>query len=144
MNPAFAGASRGFGAIPWECYDRHSSRVGATMFRSRILVLVLFVGIGGCTNVLADRDPAAVALAEPSAINGPNAPAAEAQTVRPSTVTSPTRRESEFVRQNRRLFSKAEDERPSAVAGSAEWDQQQERDARREKELQKAIQICNC
>jgi hypothetical protein len=108
------------------------------MLYGRILVPVLFLGIGGCTNMLAARDPAAVVAADPSAVDGLNAPAAEVATAKRSTVAGPIRRESEFVRQNPRLFSKAEDERDSAGAG---WQRQQQQ---RDKELQRMIQICNC
>ena len=92
---------------------------------------------------MAPSGPSALALAERSAVDGALAPATEPQ-VAASPVNTPIKRESEFVRQNRRIFSKAEDERPSAVPGSAEWEQQKARDAKRERELQKFLNICNC
>ena len=59
-------------------------------------------------------------------------------------LTYPPRRESQFVRLNSRLFSKAEDHRPVPRVGSLEWQQLEEREVRRESALRTGSHICDC
>ncbi len=51
---------------------------------------------------------------------------------------------SEFVRQNKSLFSIEKDHEPWPAVDSPEGRQQQAQERERDKELKKAIHICNC
>jgi hypothetical protein len=51
-------------------------------------------------------------------------------------------RPSSFVQQSPHLFSDKQLERPWPKTGTQEWKEQQEKDARRERELQQSIKIC--
>jgi hypothetical protein len=53
-------------------------------------------------------------------------------------------RNSVFVLENPKLFSATEDRRPWPFAGSPEANKQEEEDERREREINKVVEICRC
>ncbi len=120
------------------------------MIGARFLCGPLLLSLAACSSMSGTGDPAVHTLAERPAQTAADASAAPASAVAssvPNTTaeyTGSIRRESEFVSQNRRLFSKAEDERPTPAEGSPEWEHEQARDAQRERDLRRAIQICRC
>jgi hypothetical protein len=59
-------------------------------------------------------------------------------------LTFPPPGESQFVRLNSRLFSKAEDQRPVPRVGSLEWHQLEDREVQRESALRTGSRICDC
>jgi hypothetical protein len=122
------------------------------MLVNKSILLILALSVAGCSNMVpmtgaADLGAAAQASAAESVVLGKETPIPEGAPL-PSgdraRDTYPAHRGSEFVRLNPRLFSKAEDERPVPRVGSLEWNQLQERDAERERELRKASHICDC
>ena len=128
---------------------------------SKGLALLLAAGcLAGCSNLSCELPDATsgMALGEASRAAWVRPPRAQVRTQaddvdvvgsipRNNDVSNgrqASRRPSEFILKDPKLFSEAEDKRPWPLAGSTEAKKQDEEDAKRDREISKVVNICHC
>lgn len=121
------------------------------MRSSVLLASLTALGLTSCAGALPEQVSASVPLGA-SARSLPSASASQASEQAqgaersrepiPRATFGADHRPSEFVRTNPDLFSDQATQRPWPKVGTPEWQDQQDKDARKEKHLEQAIKIC--